>query len=161
MSLYRIKLRRTLQIFTFEIDEKLNIGDFVLLKTIWGIQIGNVVNNFVEKLYNEKNITFMRKMTEYEVKEYLKSEDELQPYIYQFKNIAHKYLSDLRVVTNEYTFNREQLIFYFVADARLDFRDFVKIVNQAFGKKIQLLQIKHTDAMKILNAFGRYGKEIY
>ncbi|WP_269189800.1 PSP1 C-terminal domain-containing protein, partial [Streptobacillus moniliformis] len=47
------------------------------------------------------------------------------------------------------------------ADGRLDFRDLVKEVNKAFNKRVEFYQIKYNDEGRLLNAFGKYGREIY
>ncbi|MBE2990248.1 hypothetical protein IMK14_06375, partial [Sneathia sp. DSM 16630] len=80
---------------------------------------------------------------------------------FKCKKIVKKILPEMNLVIGEYTFGEEKLIFYFTAEERLDFRELVREVNKAFNRRVEFYQIKQNDEGRILNAFGRYGKELY
>lgn len=163
MNIYGIRLRRTKQVFLFQTKQEFLKDDFVVINTIRGKQVGNIFytlkNDFKEtEVLSDENII---KLSQEEISKYLESENELDSLLFSFKKLALEMLPELKLVTNEYTLNKENLIFYFYADTRLDFRALVKATNTMFSRKTQFIQIKHSDATKILNVFGRYGKEIY
>ena len=80
---------------------------------------------------------------------------------FKCKKIVKEVLPAMNLVIGEYTFGEEKLIFYFTAEERLDFRELVREVNKAFNRRVEFYQIKQNDEGRILNAFGRYGKELY
>jgi len=53
--------------------------------------------------------------------------------------------------------SEKMYIFYFTADARVDFRDLVKELVPTFQSKIQLWQVGARDAMKFFGGFGPCG----
>ena len=67
----------------------------------------------------------------------------------------------MNLVIGEYMFGGDKLIFYFTAEGRLDFRELVKELNKTFNRRVEFYQIKFNDEGRILNAYGKYGREIY
>ena len=76
--------------------------------------------------------------------------------------IEDKDLHNMQVlVWNDKKDKNQKVIFYFVSDNRIDFRELVKEVNKTFNRRVEFYQIKFNDEGRILNAFGKYGREIY
>jgi cell fate regulator YaaT (PSP1 superfamily) len=70
----------------------------------------------------------------------------------------HKLL--MQIVDVEYLFGGERLIFYFLADGRVDFRELVKSMAREFHTRIELRQIGVRDEAKLLADFGDCGKPV-
>jgi cell fate regulator YaaT (PSP1 superfamily) len=66
----------------------------------------------------------------------------------------------MQIVDVEYLFGGERLIFYFLADGRVDFRELVKSMAREFHTRIELRQIGVRDEAKLLADFGDCGKPV-
>ncbi len=58
----------------------------------------------------------------------------------------------------EYTFDGSKIIFYFTAEARVDFRELVKDLAGTFHSRIELRQIGVRDESKMLGGLGICGR---
>ncbi len=65
----------------------------------------------------------------------------------------------MKLVTVEYTFDNNKILFYFTADGRVDFRELVKDLAGIFRTRIELRQIGVRDESKMLGGLGICGRE--
>ncbi len=75
------------------------------------------------------------------------------------KKVAERKL-DMQIVGCEYTFDESKVIFFFVSEGRVDFRDLVKDLAKVFRVRIELKQIGVRDKAKIVGGFGVCGREL-
>lgn len=79
----------------------------------------------------------------------------------QALEIAKKYSKELELNMNfvdcYYTFDKNQLIFSFVADSRVDFRELAKKLAQKYKTRIELRQIGVRDKAKKIGGLGPCG----
>ncbi|AMD95182.1 PSP1 family protein [Leptotrichia sp. oral taxon 847] len=169
MKIINIKFRKTKKVYPFIINELENYkkGDYVLVDTIRGEQIGIVLDTVLnqEKILAEKEELKMRevkrKLSQNEVNKLAELDKRADEAYFRCKKIVKRLLPEMNLVIGEYTFDENKLIFYFTAEKRLDFRELVKEVNRTFKKRVEFYQIKVNDEGRILSAFGKYGREIY
>ncbi len=169
MKIINIKFRKTKKVYPFIINEVENYkkGDYVLVDTIRGEQIGIVLDAVLnqEKILEEKEELKMRevkrKLNESEINKLTELDKKADEAYFRCKKIVKRLLPEMNLVIGEYTFDENKLIFYFTAEKRLDFRELVKEVNRTFKKRVEFYQIKVNDEGRILSAFGKYGREIY
>src|SRR5262245_44981461 len=64
------------------------------------------------------------------------------------------------MVDTELLFGGERLVFYFLADKRVDFRELVKVLAREFQTRIELRQIGVRDEAKLLADYGDCGKPV-
>lgn len=64
------------------------------------------------------------------------------------------------LVDVEHLFGGERLIFYFLAEKRVDFRDLVKDLAREFRTRIEMRQIGIRDEAKLLADYGDCGKPV-
>ena len=140
-------------------------GDYVLVDTIRGEQIGIVLGVALNKENSEQNDLKIRevkrKLSKKEIEKLSELDKKADDAYFKCKKIVKKLLPEMNLVIGEYTFDESKLIFYFTANNRLDFRELVKEVNKTFKKRVEFYQIKTHDEGRILSAFGKYGREIY
>ena len=67
---------------------------------------------------------------------------------------------DMRIVKAEYTFDSSKIIFSFIAEGRVDFRNLVKDLARVFRVRIELKQIGVRDKAKIVGGYGVCGREL-
>lgn len=66
----------------------------------------------------------------------------------------------MQIVDVEFLFGGERLIFYFLAEGRVDFRELVKSMAREFHTRIELRQIGVRDEAKLLADYGDCGKPV-
>ncbi len=66
----------------------------------------------------------------------------------------------MQIVDVEHLFGGERLVFYFLAEGRVDFRDLVKSMAREFHTRIELRQIGVRDEAKLLADYGDCGKPV-
>ncbi|ACZ00755.1 PSP1 family protein [Streptobacillus moniliformis] len=170
MNIVNIRFRKTKKVYPFYIENvgEYKKGDYVIVETIRGDQIGIVLGenrlnnvNFDSDEDDLKIRKVKRKLNDEEIKELDALDEKARQAYFICKEIVKRILPEMNLVIGEYMFGGEKLIFYFTAEGRLDFRDLVKEVNKAFNRRVEFYQIKYNDEGRILNAFGKYGREIY
>lgn len=169
MKILNIRFRKTKKVYPFIVqdDTEYNKGDVVIVETIRGDQVGTVLSKSNMKQTEEeiqddvKIREVKRKLNDEEIESLKKLDEKAKDAYFICKKIVKRVLPEMNLVIGEYTFDEEKLIFYFTAEDRLDFRELVREVNKEFCRRVEFYQIKPNDEGRILNAFGRYGKEIY
>lgn len=73
--------------------------------------------------------------------------------------IAHHRLP-MQLVDVERLFGNERVVFYFLSESRVDFRELVKSMAREFHTRIELRQIGVRDEAKLLADFGDCGKPV-
>jgi len=66
---------------------------------------------------------------------------------------------DMKLVSVKCLFDRTKLIFYFVAENRIDFRELVRDLATVFRTRIEMRQIGVRDESRIIGGFGPCGRE--
>lgn len=64
----------------------------------------------------------------------------------------------MKLISAEFAFDGSQVLFYFSAEGRVDFRELVKDLAAALRTRIQLHQIGARDAAKLLGGIGPCGR---
>jgi cell fate regulator YaaT (PSP1 superfamily) len=66
----------------------------------------------------------------------------------------------MKLVDTEYSFDKKKLIFYFISDKRVDFRELVKELAKVFKVRIEMRQIGARDEAKLFGGFGPCGQQL-
>ena len=86
-------------------------------------------------------------------------ESELQEFDSCNKYIANRKLQ-MELVDVEHLFGGERIVFYFLAEKRVDFRELVKDLAREFRTRIEMRQIGVRDEAKLLADYGDCGKPV-
>lgn len=65
----------------------------------------------------------------------------------------------MKVVDCEHTFGGERIVFYFLADERIDFRDLVRILAGEYQTRIEMRQIGARDEARLVADYETCGRE--
>lgn len=159
-----IRFRKDNKIYSFESDDLLlKRNDKVIVKTEHGMAIGTVAAE-VKALplhmlpANLKSI--IRKIAEEDIK--VKKDNELlelDAYQYCAERIKERNLL-MKLIDVECLFDKSQLIFYFTAENRVDFRELVKDLVQKFKTRIELRQIGARQEARMIKGLGVCGREV-
>ena len=66
----------------------------------------------------------------------------------------------MQLVDCEHLFGGERIVFYFLAESRVDFRELVKVLARQFQTRIEMRQIGIRDEAKLLADYGDCGKPV-
>ncbi len=140
---------------------ELKKDDTVIVETEKGLQYGQVVVNPYEVAEEDlgsplKNI--IRLTTKDDDKQYLKNQKDSSEALLKAREISHQLSLNMRIIDATYTFDRNQLLFNFLADSRVDFREFAKKLAQIYHTRIELRQIGVRDKAKEIGGIGPCGR---
>jgi cell fate regulator YaaT (PSP1 superfamily) len=74
--------------------------------------------------------------------------------------IIAEYKLPMQLVDCEHLFGGERIVFYFLAESRVDFRELVKSLARQFQTRIEMRQIGIRDEAKLLADYGDCGKPV-
>lgn len=140
---------------------KVNAGDSVIVETQNGTEFGTVSvpnrevedDSIVKPLRKTLRIANERDFNK--LSENRKKEGEA--FGVCEKKIAELGL-DMKLVSVEYSFDSNKIVFFFTSDGRVDFRELVKNLASHFHTRIELRQIGVRDEAKMLGGIGICGQ---
>ena len=138
-------------------------NDYVIVETERGQQFGIICT---DRIAVDKN------RISFELKNILKIADSDDINMNE-KNIkdaelaiehANKFVAELnlnmKILDASFTFDRSQLLFNFLADARVDFRELAKKLAYIYKTRIELRQIGVRDKAKCVGGYGACGRKL-
>ncbi len=76
------------------------------------------------------------------------------------KELAQKEHLNMQIIDASYTFDRTQLVFRFLADSRIDFRNLAKELASIYKTRIELRQVGVRDKAKEIGGIGPCGRPL-
>ena len=158
-----VKLNECGKIYYFNSNEiKINISDNVIVNTEKGLQYGLVVC-FVDDKNINKNLEYknvIRVATKTDYKKYLSNIKDAKKALVKCNELVDKYGLLMKIIDVNYTFDREQLIFRFLSDDRVDFRQLAKDLGSIYKTRIELRQVGIRDKAKEIGGIGPCGRKL-
>ena len=139
-------------------------GDPVIIRSHRGVEFGEVVTKVKENADDDpiENLgEILRKATPDDKEKQKKISDELIPVEFKFcqkKIKEHKLLMKLASV--EHLFGTKKIIFYYLANGRVDFRELVKDLAKEYQARIEMKQIGVRDEARLLADYEHCGREL-
>ncbi len=141
----------------------LHNGQRVIVETVRGQEIGTVV---IENKMTELQEKFtplspvIRIATEDDIKADIQNREKEKAAFKICEEKIQKNGLDMNLVDVEYTFDNNKIIFFFVADGRVDFRELVKDLAAVFKTRIELRQIGVRDETRMVGGLGICGRKV-
>ncbi len=143
-------------------DISLEQGDFVIVETEFGQEIGEVVG------FRELSSEELKKIDE-EIKPVLRlvnkedldkmiSEEEKELALDYCRKLVRKYELPMKLVDVHFSLDKNRINFAFYSENRVDFRNLVKDLSSHFKGIIRLTQIGSRDEAKSCGDFGHCGR---
>ena len=136
-------------------------GDHVIVETTRGVEYGEVVlpNRQVE---DESIVHPLKKIIRQATPDDEKhlednSKKEKEAFAICVDKIA-KHKLEMKLIDVECTFDNNKMLFYFISDGRVDFRELVKDLASVFKTRIELRQIGVRDEAKMCGGLGICGR---
>ena len=162
-----VRFKKVGRIYFFEPDDSDIVkGDKILVDTVRGLECGEVVIPPREIPQSEEAAKYShirriyRKATAYDLQRDAENKkDEKEAFQICKEKIAEHGLP-MKLISVEYTFDVNKIIFTFTADRRVDFRDLVRDLAYIFRTRIELRQVGIRDQAKAMNGIGCCGRPI-
>src|SRR6516165_4454799 len=139
-------------------------GQQVIVRSDRGTELGEVLCPATER-----TARFLENPVRGEIVRAASAEDlATQEGLAEFRNVGfascREFIAKRRLqmdlVDVEVIFGRERMIFYYLAEKRVDFRDLVKDLARALQTRIEMRQIGVRDEAKLLADYGDCGKPV-
>lgn len=143
-------------------DETLEYGDYVVVETIRGVEMGEIISNLRDVSMHTQNTPLkpvLRKATRHDREMYAENKDLAKEALARCQEAVARLKLDMNLISCEYTLDRSKIIFVYVADERVDFRELLKELAGIFKCRIELRQIGPRDKAKIIGGLGTCGME--
>ncbi len=139
---------------------ELNPGDIVVVESELGLSIGKVVCKSRASDLPQEYKKVMRLASEEDIRE-SKANAELEKEAFAFcrERVMARGLQ-MKLIRTEATLDRKRIIFYFIAEKRIDFRELVKDLAQKFRTRIEMRQVGVRDEAKMTGGLGLCGRQL-
>lgn len=148
----------------------LSIGDVVVVQATSGFDVGTVslTGELVKKQMRKNKIAFdaeeilkiNRKATKSDVEKWLVAQEREVDTMYKARTIAIALGLQMKISDVEYQGDNTKAIFYYTADARVDFRELIKRLAEEFKVRIEMKQIGVRQEASKLGGIGSCGREL-
>ncbi len=140
---------------------ELSKDNYVIVETERGLQYGQVVIPPYD--VDDSDIGFplkdvIRIATKNDIKQYEKNKKDATQALLKSRKLVEELKLNMRIIDASYTFDRKQLLFNFLADSRIDFRELAKKLAQIYKTRIELRQIGVRDKAKEIGGIGPCGR---
>lgn len=136
------------------------VSDNVIVKTSRGEQYGrvNTINNKIDIEIND--IYIIRKANKKDYNNYLKNLRLSEDMLKFAKQEVTKLRLDMNFVSADVTLDNKHLLYQFVADERVDFRELAKSIAGKYKLRVELRQIGARDKAKLIDGIGPCGRRL-
>ena len=135
--------------------------DKLVLETERGMQLCTAVTDIME-IPDSKIVTPLRPVlriaTKEDIKKYNENKKTCVSAIEKAREIANELKLEMKFIDCSFTLDRNQLIFNFLADERVDFRELAKKLASIYKTRIELRQVGVRDKAKEIGGIGPCGR---
>lgn len=142
-------------------DFDLKREDNVIVSTENGYQFGTVKTDVIdvdEKKLNSELKDIVRIASVKDKKTNDNNISDAYEALNKAREIVKELDLDMQLLDAVYTFDRKQLLFTFLADSRIDFRNLVKKLASLYKTRIELRQIGVRDKARVVGGCGQCGR---
>jgi cell fate regulator YaaT (PSP1 superfamily) len=171
----------TLGLFEHHETGILKVHSRVVIKTNRGLELGYLVGRFssyksgqfrltqeqINEYFDNEDIEFSQgqvgKFIRYATAADISEERHLRKIAREEMEYCRRFVKEMnlpmKIVDAEHVFGGERIIFYFMSDGRVDFRDLVKRIAQEYQTRIEMRQIGSRDEAKLLGDVESCGQQ--
>ncbi|MGL4368491.1 MAG: PSP1 domain-containing protein, partial [Spirochaetota bacterium] len=163
MELSSVKFRKNNAVYILRTDGvPVQKGGKCVAETEHGIDMGLVLNVADRTGVDDKEIKgkILRVATEEDIAKTVELSELEQK---AFETCRGKYKEkklDMKLVNVKCLFDKTKIIFYFVAENRIDFRELVRDLAAIFRTRIEMRQIGVRDEARMIGGFGSCGRHL-
>lgn len=151
-----VNFSNTFKIYDFNIiDLSLDLGDFVIVETENGLQIG--VLKYIKDSKNECLANVVRKATSEDLIKFEDNKINAKKSLDLIKKEVNNLNIDMNVLDCNYNFDLSHLVIYFTAPERVDFRNLAKKLATKLKTRVEFHQIGIRDKARLVGGYGPCG----
>ncbi|MBS3762801.1 MAG: stage 0 sporulation protein [Planctomycetes bacterium] len=141
-------------------EERVTPGDCVIIRTKRGVEWGKVVarQNAPDE---EPAGQILRRATRKDTSKQKEIQEGKEEEEFQVcRELIEHHELPMKLVKVEHLFGSNKIIFFFLADGRVDFRNLVKDLAKRYRTRIEMRQVGVRDEAKLLGGFGSCGRPL-
>ncbi|NLB48477.1 MAG: stage 0 sporulation protein [Erysipelotrichia bacterium] len=141
-------------------DKNYEIGEFVVVETVRGLELGTIsvgptpIEKYSTGLYLKPII---HKATDNDIRRDKKNQMDAVLAMDICRAEVKKLNLKMNLITCEYTLDKAKVLFSYLADERVDFRELLKVLAARLHTRIELRQIGARDKAKMIGGLGVCG----
>ena len=156
-----VKFLNTPRAYFFGVkDIELKLDDKVVVETVRGIELGTIAIEpiSIEKYGNGLSLKpILRKATDTDIKLADINQKDAAFAMDICATEVKKLNLDMNLISCEYTLDKSKVLFSYLADDRVDFRELLKVLAAKLHTRIELRQIGSRDKAKMIGGLGVCG----
>ena len=156
-----VKFARTSHAYFFGVKNiELKKDDLVVVETTHGPELGEVAVEpiSIDRYKSELELKpVIRKATEIDLKMHKNNIKDAEFAMEICRNEVKNANLNMYLISCEYTLDKSKVIFTYVADERVDFRELLKALASKLHTRIELRQIGARDKAKVIGGIGLCG----
>ena len=158
MKIVGVKINDTGKVFYYDSNGyNLKMNLTVIVKNDKGLQFAKVVDILdVDNTGEYDKIIRIASKNDYQ--RHLSNLKEAEKALLKCRELANKEGLNMTILDATYNFDKTQLLFRFLSDERVDFRNLAKELGARFKTRIELRQIGIRDKAKEVGGFGPCGR---
>ena len=141
-------------------DEKYVMDDYVVVETVRGVELGQIAIEPVDIKNYQSELGLkpvLRRASDVDIKIHQSNLKDAKTAM-EICEVEIKRLGlDMNLISCEYTLDKSRVIFSFVSDDRVDFRELLKSLASKLRTRIELRQIGTRDKAKMVGGIGICG----
>jgi cell fate regulator YaaT (PSP1 superfamily) len=159
-----VRFKRAGRVYYFDpSDLELSVGDWVIVETGRGSDLGRVV--IASKQMNPDEITeplkpVLRTATNEDLEKQHESKEKELKALEKCQKISSRIGLPMKFITAYYNLDGSRLTVFFSAEGRVDFRDLLKELTSSLKTRIELRQVGPRDEAKLIGGCGRCGRQL-
>lgn len=141
-------------------SDNYQLEDKVVVETARGTELGEIAVLPIEMSKYRSSLGLkpvLRLATETDVKLYLRNLEDAKSALSICEEEVKALDLDMRLISCEYTLDKSKVIFSYVSDDRVDFRELLKVLAFRFKTRIELRQVGTRDKAKMIGGIGMCG----
>ncbi len=159
-EVYQVLVEDKKEIIALSNSGKYLVGDNIIVKTSRGEQYGKITDIISEKNSEVNDIYIIRKANKKDYNNYLKNLRLSEDMLKFAKQEVTKLRLDMNFVSADVTLDNKHLLYQFVADERVDFRELAKSIAGKYKLRVELRQIGARDKAKLIDGIGPCGRRL-
>ena len=158
-----VSFKESRKVYSFGYDgEDLKVNDRVVVETVRGQELGTIVKDcepFLVQSCGMEIKPVLRKATARDLEREQENIEKAKRALAICDECIKMLGLDMHLIEAEYTLDCSKIIFVYVADERVDFRELLKELASRFRCRIELRQVGPRNKSKIIGGLGMCGME--
>ncbi len=159
-EIYKVLIEDKKSINVLSNSGKYLVGDNVVIKTSRGEQYGKIDGVVLDKNNEINDIYIIRKANKKDYNNYLKNLRLSEDMLKFARAEATKLKLNMNLISADVTLDNKHLLYQFVADERVDFRELAKSIAGKYKLRVELRQIGARDKAKLIEGIGPCGRPL-